>query len=47
MNKFYVSAFMASVAGGLTVQDWLFILSICISVLGMVRDYVKMREDKK
>lgn len=33
-------------AGEITKEDWLFIISILISVLGMVSDYLSRRDRK-
>lgn len=36
----------AIAAGELTKQDWLLILSIIITVLGMIQEYLKTRENE-
>lgn len=46
MNKLKVTGAAAIAAGGLTNQDWLFILSILLTVLGMIQEYLKGREKK-
>ena len=45
-KKKYCVAAAASIGGALTMQDWLFILSLLLSILGMLRDYIKEREKK-
>lgn len=44
--KTYCLAAAASVLGEMTTQDWLFLLSLAVSVLGMVQAYLKDREMK-
>ena len=44
MSKLKSLGLVSAAAAGLTKQDWLFILSILLTVLGMVHDYVR---DKK
>ena len=43
MNSAKIVGATALVAGGLTNADWLLILSIVITVLGMIQDYLKER----
>ncbi len=43
MNSAKMVGGAALVAGGLTNQDWILILSIVITVLGMIQDYLKDR----
>lgn len=47
MNKLKVSGAAFIAAGQLTNQDWLFILSIIITVLGMVQSYLENREEER
>ena len=42
--KKYLAASGLSVLGQLSMQDWLFIISIAISVCGMVQEYLKSRQ---
>lgn len=44
MNSAKLVGGAALVAGGLTNQDWILILSIAITVLGMIQDYLKERK---
>lgn len=44
MNKLKVVGAGMVAAGGLTKQDWLFILSILITLLGMLQEYLKGRK---
>ena len=46
MNKLKVVGAATIAAGKLTNQDWLFILSIVITVLGMIQEYLRHREKK-
>lgn len=45
MNKLKLIGAGAVGAGALTNQDWLFILSIVITVLGMIQSYLETRKD--
>lgn len=47
MNKLKLSGAALIGAGQLTNQDWLFILSIVITVLGMIQSYLENREKKE
>lgn len=44
MNKLKIIGAATIAAGDLTNQDWLFILSILITVLGMIQEYLSHRE---
>ena len=44
MNKFKVGGLVTLAAGGLTNEEWLLILSILITVLGMIQDYLRDRK---
>ena len=41
MYKKYLASSGIAVLGQLSMQDWLFIISIVISVCGMVQEYLK------
>jgi len=45
MNKLKVIGASAIAAGKITNQDILFIISIIITVLGMIQEYLKSREE--
>lgn len=47
MNKLKVVGASMIAAGQLTTQDWLFVLSILITVLGMIQDYLQNRKPRK
>ena len=44
VNKLKVSGMAALVGAQMSNQDWLFILSILITVLGMIQSYLENRE---
>ena len=44
MNLFKVSGAGLVAAGTLTNQDWILLISIVITVLGMIQDYLQNRE---
>ena len=44
MNKLKYAGLAALVGGGLTNSDWILILSIVITVLGMIQSYMENRE---
>lgn len=44
MNKLKYAGVAALSAGKITKQDWLFILSIIITVLGMIQSYLENRK---
>jgi len=44
MNKLKAGGLVTLVAGGVTNEEWLLILSILITVLGMIQDYLKDRK---
>jgi len=44
MNKLKITGMGMIAAGHLTTQDWLFILSIVVTVLGMIQDYLQNRD---
>ena len=44
MNKFKAGGLVTLTAGSLTSEEWLLILSILITVLGMIQDYLKGRK---
>lgn len=46
MNALKVVGAATIAAGQITRQDWLFILSILITVLGMIQEYLSHREKK-
>ena len=41
MNKAKIAGLGIVALGGLTTQEWLFLLSILVTVLGMIQDYMK------
>ena len=45
MNKFKIAGAATIALAELTLQDWLFILSIIITVIGMVQDYLHNKEE--
>jgi len=45
VNKLKVGGLITLAAGGLTNEEWLLILSILITVLGMIQDYLKGRKE--
>lgn len=46
MNKLKVSGAALVAAGQLTNQEWILLLSIVITVLGMIQSYLENREKK-
>ncbi len=47
VNKLKVSGMAALVGAQMSNQDWLFILSIVITVLGMIQSYLENRKEKR
>ena len=47
MNKLKISGMAALVGAQMSNQDWLFVLSIIITVLGMIQSYLENREKKE
>ena len=45
MNYLKATGAAAIVGAKLTNQDWLFILSIIVTVLGMIQSYLENREE--
>lgn len=45
MNKLKIAGVAALAGGGLTQQDWLFIISILLTVLGMLQTYLENRKN--
>jgi len=45
VNKLKAGGLITLAAGGLTNEEWLLILSILITVLGMIQDYLKGRKE--
>lgn len=44
MNKLKTGGLVALTAGGLTNDQWLLIISILLSVLGLIQEYLKGRK---
>lgn len=44
MNKLKVTGLAALIAGGLTNEEWILLLSIAITVLGMIQSYLENRK---
>jgi len=45
VNKLKYAGMAAVVGGGLSQQDWLFIISILLTVLGMLQTYLENRKN--
>lgn len=45
MNKLKYAGMAALAGGGLSKQDWLFIISILLTVLGMLQSYLENRKN--
>ena len=45
MSKLKSLGLVSAAAAGLTKQDWLFIISILLTVLGMLQDYLRDRKN--
>ena len=44
MNKLKISGVGLIALGKITTQDWILIISILVTVLGMVQDYLQRKE---
>lgn len=45
MNKLKIVGLSMIALGGLTREEWLLVLSIIITVLGMIQDYLEHRKE--
>ena len=43
LNKLKIAGASLVAVGGLTKQDWIFIISVAVTVLGMIQDYLDRR----
>ena len=44
MNLLKISGLTLAGAGALTRADWMFVISVILTVLGMLQDYLKNRK---
>ena len=47
MNKLKIAGVTAVASGMMSNQDWLFLVSLLLTALGMIQEYLKAREKNK
>ena len=47
MNKLKFVGISALVGGQMSNQDWLFVISLVLTLLGMLQDYLREKNNKK